>query len=84
MKRCILTPTYKGHFDFIKKYLFSINKFLIDKDFPICFIVDKIDQAELNEIICPYSDKLNINIVSTEEIFLKYNIVKFCHIMRLL
>lgn len=73
MKRAIITPTYSGHFCFIKKYLESFNKYLEDRDFPICFIISKKELKEFNKIIKPFKT-LNINIFFLEDILKKYNI----------
>ena len=76
IKRCIITPTYKGHFKFIDTYLKSFCEFLEDKDFPIFFIITKKEYSEFKKLICKYQDTLNINVVFLESIFKKYKIDK--------
>lgn len=58
-KKCILTPTFSGHFQFIKKYLKSFDMYVEDKDFPIFFIISKEDLNGFEKIISPYNH-LNI------------------------
>ena len=42
IKNTILMPTYKGHFKFVKKFLKSADKFLLDKDSTeIVFVINK-------------------------------------------
>lgn len=74
MKRAIITPTYKGHFCFIKNYLKSFDKYLQDRNFPIYFIISKSEQNEFNLIIAPYIKNLNINICFLEDILKKFKI----------
>lgn len=75
MSRCIITPTYSLHFPYIKKYLESFCFYLIDKEFPIYFIVNQKEQAELELIVKPYRDELNISIIPFETILLHFNIL---------
>ncbi len=72
--RAIITPTYIGHFVFIKKYLKSFDKYLINKDFPIYFIIEKKEQKKFDKIVKPYKHRLNINVCYLEDIFEKYEI----------
>ena len=47
MTYAILTPTYKPHFQYVKKYLESFDKFVVDKkDIPIYFTISK-QQSEI-------------------------------------
>lgn len=68
MNRCIVTPTYSKHFPYIEQYLKSFDRYLTDKDFPICFIVDRSDFADLKQIADRYSGKLNIQIIAYEDV----------------
>ena len=61
MKRAIITPTFSGHFKFIQKYLESFDKYLIDKDFPLCFIINKNEEKEFILLTKKYKN-LNIKI----------------------
>lgn len=76
MKRAIITPTFKGHFTYIKEYLKSFDKYLINKDFPICFVIEKSENSDFQKIIKKYKKNLNIKIFYLEDIFKKYNIVE--------
>ena len=74
MQRAIITPTFRGHFKFIKNYLKSFDKYLIDRDFPICFIISKQEEQEFQQIILPYKEKLNLQIYFLEDILNKFGI----------
>lgn len=76
MKRAIITPTYIGHFKYIKAYLKSFDHYLIDKEFPICFIINKDEGKEFLKIIEPYKNKLNLKLFYLEDIFKTYNITE--------
>ena len=74
MKNCILTPTFSGHFQFIKKYLKSFNRFVSDKENCIIyFIINKSENNELSKIISDFSN-LDIKILFFEDILKKFNI----------
>lgn len=76
MEYAIITPTYSGHFHFIKKYLKSFDKFLIDRKCPLCFIIEKQEYESFKKIIGKYKNKLNINVFFLEDIFEKYGIAE--------
>lgn len=76
ISRAVITPTYSGHFKFIKNYLNSFNEFLEDRDFPICFIIEKSEADEFEKIISRYKDKLNIRVCFLEDVFQKYGVKK--------
>ena len=60
-KYCIITPTYKPHFKYIKKYLQSFDKFVVDKDkIAIVFTVDTDEINDLKQLIEPFISKVNI------------------------
>ena len=44
MKNCIITPTFREHFKYIKKYLESFEKYVEDKDIPLCFIISRDEE----------------------------------------
>ena len=73
-KRCIITPTFKGHFEFIKLYLRSFEKFLKDREFPLYFIISKKEETQFNKLIKPFLKKLNLNVIFIDDIFKKYKI----------
>lgn len=62
MRRAIITPTFKKHFCFIKKYLNSFDKYLLDRDFPICFIIAKSENKDFEKLISKYKKSLNIKV----------------------
>lgn len=76
MNRCIITPTYSLHFSYIKKYLESFNQYLIDKDFPIFFIINQNEKKELDTIVNPYKKELNISVIAFETILTHFNILE--------
>ncbi len=75
MKRAIITPTFSGHFNFIQKYLESFDKYLIDKDFPLCFIINKNEEKEFILLTKQYKN-LNIKIYFLDDILKQYNILE--------
>lgn len=74
MKRCIITPTYINHFSYIEKYLESFSKYVVDKNFPIYFIVNEEERSVLENITGFYKNDLNINIINYENVLEKYGI----------
>ena len=72
MRDCIVTPTFKGHFNFIKKYLESFDKFVEDKSsVRVCFIIDKEEFSEFKVIIEPYKDTCNIEVLFFDDVLIK-------------
>ena len=46
-KKCIITPTFSGHFCFIKKYLKSFDMYVEDKDdCVIYFVISKSEDTK--------------------------------------
>lgn len=76
MKNCILTPTYEGHFKYIKEYLSSFYKYVVDfQDITICFTLSSNYEKEaFNRIISPYIDILNIEVYIFDEIIKSFGI----------
>ncbi|WP_428064519.1 DUF6492 family protein [Candidatus Avelusimicrobium fimicolum] len=74
MKNCIITPTFREHFKYIKKYLESFKKYVEDKDIPLCFIISRDEEREFGEIVKAYKD-LNIQIIIFDDLLDKYNIL---------
>ncbi len=74
LERAIITPTFSGHFGYIKKYLESFDKYLLDKDFPLCFIISKSETIEFQNLIRPFENNLNIRTYYLEDILEKFNI----------
>ena len=76
LTRAIITPTYSGHFKYLKKYLKSFDKYLQDRDFPLYFIVNQSEADGINRLLHPYTHKLNIHLVYTEDIFARFKITE--------
>lgn len=74
MRRAIITPTFKKHFCFIKKYLNSFDKYLLDRDFPICFIIAKSENKDFEKLISKYKKSLNIKVFFLEDILKRFDI----------
>ena len=76
MKNCILTPTFKGHFQYLKNYLHSFQTNVTDKDTcVIYFIINADENKDLQKIIKKYPD-LDIQVLFFEDILKKYNILE--------
>ncbi len=74
-KYYIITPTYRGHFEYIKKYLKSFNEYVQDKaDIQIVFTISATEFFEFNDIIYPYSKDANIRVVMFEDILRHFRI----------
>lgn len=74
MHRCVITPTFSGHFSYIKDYLRSFERYLTDRDFPIVFIIDKAEADELRTITNEYMSSLNISIICFEDVLESFGI----------
>lgn len=65
----IITPTFKGHFSFIKNYLKSFDYYVEDKEnIEIYFIINAYERKEFEKIINPLKKNININILIFDEI----------------
>lgn len=74
MKYAIITPTFKGHFNFIKIYLKSFNKYVIDKDNVVLyFTINKNEVEDFKKIISSYTN-CNIEILIFDDILKKNKI----------
>lgn len=70
----IITPTFEGHFPFIRNYLKSFDTYVIDKkDIPLFFIINKEEEESFKKIIEPYRT-LNIKIVIFDEVLDRFNV----------
>lgn len=70
----VITPTFKPHFAFIKKYLQSFKKYLKDpQDVHIYFVVSSEEFLDIEETIRGY-DELNITILCFEDILRHFGI----------
>ena len=76
MKYCILTPTFVGHFQYLKNYLTSFNRNVLDKDNCIIyFIINENENKKLEKIISNYQN-LNIKILHFENILQHFGIIE--------
>lgn len=65
----IITPTYRGHFQYIPYYLESFRKYVTDRDkVPIYFTVGGDEYFEFCKLIHPYTDDLQIHVLTLEMI----------------
>lgn len=74
LKQAIITPTFRGHFSYIKAYLQSFDKYLLDRDLPIFFIINSDEQDEFEQITNEYTRKLNIKVIHFERILRHFGI----------
>lgn len=75
IENCIITPTYKGHFPFIKKYLKTYVHFVEDAhEVPVFFIISKNESNEFQKLISPFIKKANLQVLYFEDILSKYGI----------
>lgn len=71
----IITPTYINHFPFVKKYLKSFIKYVVDKDkITLYFIISKNEKNDFETVIEPYKNKCNIKVLFCEDLFKQYGI----------
>lgn len=69
LKRYIITPTFSGHFPFIKKYLESYDYYVEDKDsVSICFTINKYEKEAFDKIIHPYIKRAKIEVLIFDDI----------------
>lgn len=77
-KKCILTPTFSGHFSFIEKYLKSFDKYVEDKEKCIIyFVISKNEAAELEKILRRFK-RVNATSLFLEDVLNKFNISESC------
>lgn len=70
----IVTPTFIGHFQFIKPYLESFERFLKDPENVVFyFTISKNEEHKFQKIIKPYKN-LNIKILIFEDILQQFGI----------
>lgn len=73
MYRTVITPTYKDHFCFVEKYLKSFDKYLLDREFPIYFIIARDENTDFQKIVSKYKN-LNLNVLFFEDILEHFKI----------
>lgn len=75
IENCIITPTYKGHFPFIKKYLKTYVHFVEDAhEVPVFFIISRNESNEFKKLISPFTKKANLQVLYFEDILSEYGI----------
>ena len=73
-KNCILTPTFRGHFQYLDNYLKSYDFYVEDKeDCTIFFIINKSENKELKQILKKYQH-LDIQVLFFEDILEHFGI----------
>lgn len=71
----IITPTFRGHFAFIKNYLKSFDYYVEDKEnIEIYFTINAYEEKEFKKIIEPFKQKININVLIFDEILDSFGI----------
>lgn len=74
-KNVILTPTYVKHFGYVKKYLLSFSKYVLDaSEIPIYFVISNEENDQFTKIVKPFRNKLKINVIFFEDILEEFNI----------
>lgn len=72
MKYAIITPTFKPHFKYVKKYLESYKKFVTDKeDVILIFTISKNEAKDFKKITDQYCENVKFETLYFEDI-LKY------------
>lgn len=74
-KYAVVTPTYVGHFHFIKKYIESFSKYSRGEKIPLYLTVEENDIYELQKICSVYPD-VDVRIISFEAILSRFGIKK--------
>ena len=70
----IITPTFRGHFKFIGKYLESFTKYVVDpKSVVLCFTISEEEREEFEKIASKYPNA-QIKICIFEKILKSFNI----------
>lgn len=71
----IITPTYKGHFCYIKKYLDSFCRYTIDKNkYKIVFTISLSEKEEFLSIVNKYRKDLIISVLYFEDLLAENHI----------
>lgn len=81
MKRAIITPTFKGHFKYIKRYLESFKKYVTDpSEVTIIFTISKDEEKLFKKIINQYKE-LPIQVLYFEELLAHFGISQTPHLL---
>lgn len=71
----IVTPTFRGHFQYIKKYLKSFKRYVKDpENVEICFTISEDEIEDFQEIIKPYINNINIKICIFDKILKEFHV----------
>lgn len=71
----IITPTFKGHFPFIKRYLESFCKYVEDpQDVTICFTIGEEEEEDFGAVIAPYQKLCKIQVCIFDDILEQFKI----------
>lgn len=79
LQYCIITPTYRGHFQFIPKYLDSYCRFVRDaREMPVVFTVSREEIEDFQALIAPYTDRANISVLAFDDILASFGVTESC------
>lgn len=71
----LIMPTYHSHFKYVKIFLKSARKYLLDFDTTeIVFIISNNELNSFNRIIAPYTKHLRIKVLEFESILRHFNV----------
>ena len=73
MKNIIITPTFEGHFQYIKKYLESFKKYAQDDNYLISFLISIKEQKKFYKLIKDYAS-LPIDVLLFENILDEFGV----------
>ena len=74
MDKAVITPTFGGHFRFVDRYLESFDAYLLDRDMPLYFIVDRAEGDAFTRLTCSYKRKLDVRTVILEDVFDRFGV----------
>lgn len=75
MKYAIITPTHKPHFKYIKKYLESYEKYVVDSEqIELVFTISAAEGKVFSKITKKYAGKIPFRTLFIEDILAKYDI----------
>lgn len=65
----IITPTFSGHFQYIKAYLDSFCQYVEDpENVIICFTISEVEEEKFDKLVLPYKEKCNIEVCLFENL----------------
>ena len=75
MKYAIITPTYKPHFKYIKKYLESYEKYVVDaEEIELVFTISASEEKAFSKITKKYAGRIQFRTLFIEDILKQYDI----------